>query len=257
MRIVIFEDEMHNAERLIQLLHKCDPDIEIVAVIESVAEGLKWMEQQQRVDLMMMDIQLSDGNCFELFDKTKVQTPIIFTTAYDGFALQAFKVNSIDYLMKPIEVEALRNALRKYEQFRPANNYTLDISRIAEEFLRRDSTRFIGRINNQLIYVKAKDIAWLQFSKGTTWATTHANQRVPLDYSLDQIEKLLDRNQFFRINRQFIIHLDAIKKITTYYNSRLILQLAPDVDTDVIISRERVTEFKNWLEGKEGHHTTG
>jgi two-component system response regulator LytT len=127
----------------------------------------------------------------------------------------------------------------------------VDISRIAEEFLRRDSTRFIGRINNQLIYVKARDIAWLQFAKGTTWATTAANQRVPLDYSLDQIEKLLDRNQFFRINRQFIIHIDAIKKITTYYNSRLILQLAPDVDTDVIISRERVTEFKNWLEGKD------
>ena len=249
MRVAIFEDEMHNAERLTQLLHKCHPDIEIVAVIESVEEGMKWMEQQQPVDLMMMDIQLSDGNCFELFSRTKVRTPIIFTTAYDGFALQAFKVNSIDYLMKPIGLEELRNALKKYEQFRPAGNYSLDISQLAEEFLRRDSTRFIGRINNQLIYVKAKDIAWLQFAKGTTWATTKANQRVPLDYSLDQIEKLLDRNQFFRINRQFIIHIDAIRKITTYYNSRLILQLAPGVDSDVIISRERVAEFKGWLEG--------
>lgn len=255
MRIVIFEDEMHNAERLTQLLHKCNADIEVAAVIESVEEGLKWLEQKQPVDLMLMDIQLSDGNCFELFNKTKVRTPIIFTTAYDGFALQAFKVNSIDYLMKPIDLEELRNALKKYEQFRPANNYTVDISRIAEEFLRRDSTRFIGRINNQLIYVKARDIAWLQFAKGTTWATTATNQRVPLDYSLDQIEKLLDRNQFFRINRQFIIHIDAIKKITTYYNSRLILQLAPDVDREVIISRERVTEFKNWLEGKDHHPT--
>ncbi|HWV70032.1 LytTR family DNA-binding domain-containing protein [Chitinophaga sp.] len=250
MRIVIFEDEMHNAERLIRLLQKCDASIQVVAVITSVAEGIRWLEQQQPVDLMLMDIQLSDGNCFEIFSKTKVRTPIIFTTAYDGFALQAFKVNSIDYLLKPIDPDDLKNALKKYEQFRPANNYTVDISRIAEEFLRRDSARFIGRINNQLIYVKAKDIAWLQFARGTTWATTVANQRVPLDYSLDQMEQVLDKHQFFRINRQFIIQIDAIKKITTYYNSRLILQLAPDVDTDVIISRERVTEFKNWLEGK-------
>lgn len=250
MRIVIFEDEMHNAERLIQLLQKYDAGIQVVAVIASVAEGIRWLEQQQPVDLMLMDIQLSDGNCFEIFSKTKVRTPIIFTTAYDGFALQAFKVNSIDYLLKPIDPDDLKNALKKYEQFRPANNYTVDISRIAEEFLRRDSARFIGRINNQLIYVKAKDIAWLQFARGTTWATTNTNQRVPLDYSLDQMEQVLDKHQFFRINRQFIIQIDAIKKITTYYNSRLILQLAPDVDTDVIISRERVTEFKNWLEGK-------
>lgn len=257
MRIVIFEDEMHNAERLIQLLHKCNADIQIAAVITSVEEGIRWLEQQQQVDLMLMDIQLSDGNCFEIFSKTKVRTPIIFTTAYDGFALQAFKVNSIDYLLKPIDLDDLKNALKKYEQFRPANNYTVDISRIAEEFLRRDSARFIGRINNQLIYVKAKDIAWLQFARGATWATTVTNQRVPLDYSLDQIEQLLDKHQFFRINRQFIIQIDAIKKITTYYNSRLILQLAPDVDTDVIISRERVSEFKNWLEGKSESATGG
>lgn len=219
MRIVIFEDEMHNAERLIQLLQKYDAGIQVVAVIASVAEGIRWLEQQQPVDLMLMDIQLSDGNCFEIFSKTKVRTPIIFTTAYDGFALQAFKVNSIDYLLKPIDPDDLKNALKKYEQFRPANNYTVDIGRIAEEFLRRDSARFIGRINNQLIYVKAKDIAWLQFARGTTWATTIANQRVPLDYSLDQIEQLLDKHQFFRINRQFIIQIDAIKKITTYYLS--------------------------------------
>ncbi len=249
MKIVIFEDEIHNAERLIQLLKACRPNVEIIAVIESVAEGLKWMEKKQPVDLMLMDIQLSDGNCFELFRQTSVKTPIIFTTAFDGFALQAFKVNSIDYLLKPIDIRDLEQALVKFEQLRPAANYAFDIGKIAEEFLKRDSTRFIGRINNQLIYVKAKDIAWLHFTKGTTWAIT-TKQKLPLDYSLDQIEQLLDRNQFFRINRQFIIHIDAIKKITTYYNSRLILQLEPEADTDVIIARERVTAFKSWLEGK-------
>ncbi len=254
MKIVIFEDEMHNAERLVQLLHQCDPVIEIVAVIGSVAEGMEWLEQDQPVDLMMMDIQLSDGNCFELFRHRKVSTPIIFTTAYDGFALQAFKVNSIDYLMKPIDSRDLRNALKKFGQFKPAGQHPIDFSRIAEEFLRRESTRFIGRLNNQLVYVKAKNIAWLQFTKGVTWATTFTNQRMPLDYSLDQIEKMLDKNLFFRINRQFIIHIDAIRKITTYYNSRLILQLSPGIETDVIISRERVSDFKNWLEGKNYFH---
>lgn len=245
MKVVIFEDETHNAERLIQLLKKCDATIEVMAVLSSVSEGVRWMNEQQPVDLMLMDIQLSDGNCFELINQTNVTTPIIFTTAYDNFALQAFKVNSVDYLLKPVDLEELKNALKKYQLFKPAP--VIDIARLAEEFLKRENARFIGRINNQLIYVKAKDIAWLQFLKGITYATTTANQKMPLDYSLDQIEKMLDRNLFFRINRQFIIHIDAIKKITTYYNNRLIVQLQPDADADVVISRDRVADFKNWL----------
>lgn len=250
MKVTIFEDEIHNAERLSQLLRQCRPDIEISGVISSVSEGLQWMKEELPADLMFMDIQLSDGNCFELFNHAQVNTPIIFTTAYDGFALQAFKVNSIDYLMKPIDQKELRQALDKFEQFRPAQPYRLDIAGIAEEFLRRDHARFIGRLNNQLIYVKAKDIAWLQFTKGVTWATTFEGQRLPLDYSLDQMEKLLDRHQFFRINRQFIVQIDGIRKIMTYYNSRFILQLEPVAGEDVIISRERVNDFKSWLEGR-------
>ncbi|MDF2187095.1 LytTR family DNA-binding domain-containing protein [Paraflavitalea sp. CAU 1676] len=250
MRVAIFEDEIHNAERLMQLLKQSNYPIEVLAVIGSVAEGIRWMEQGHAADLILMDIQLSDGNCFELFKQTAVKTPIIFTTAYDNFALQAFKVNSIDYLMKPIDAKELKQALDKYQQFKPATGNTINIAAIAEEFLRRDSARFIGRLNNQLIYVKAKDIAWLQFVKGVTYVTTNTNQKLPLDYSLDQIEKLLDRHQFFRINRQYIVHIDAIRKILTYYNSRLILQLQPDAGVDVIISRERVADFRNWLEGR-------
>lgn len=250
MRVVIFEDEIHNAERLTQLLKKCDDRIQVVAVIGSVSDGIKWIEDDNgKADLLMMDIQLSDGNCFELFRRSEIKTPIIFTTAYDNFALQAFKVNSLDYLMKPIDLAELKNALKKFEQFRPAVQQ-IDMARLAEEFQKRESTRFIGRINNQLIYVKAKDIAYLYYARGVTYATNFKDEKFPLDYSLDQIEKMLDRNIFFRINRQFIINIDAIKKITTYYNSRLLLQLNPDVNTDVVISRERVPEFKSWLEGK-------
>ena len=251
MKIVIFEDERHNAERLIQLLQKCLPLIDVVAIIESVEDGVKWLDHQaDKADLIFMDIQLSDGNCFELFERRDVQIPIIFTTAYDSFALQAFKVYSVDYLMKPIDIKDLKRAIEKYEYFKLPVNSGVNISKIAEEFSKRENTRFIGKINNQLIYVKAKDIAHVYFADGLTWATTMADQRIPLDYSLEQIEKMLDKNLFFRINRKLIIHIDAIKKITTYYNSRFILQLQPAVDVDAIISRERVSGFKAWLEGQ-------
>jgi DNA-binding LytR/AlgR family response regulator len=249
MKVVIFEDEMHNAERLVQLLKKADAGIVVTAVIPSVAEGHKWIDQNNgAVDLIMMDIQLSDGNCFEIFSRSQIKTPVIFTTAYDQFALQAFKVNSLDYLMKPIDLTELKNALKKFEQFRPAIPH-IDIAKLAEEFQKRENQRFISRMNNQLIYVKAKEIAYLQYQRSVTYATTYKNEKLPLDYSLDQIEKMLNKNNFFRINRQFIVNIDAIKKINVYYNSRLILQLIPHVDTDVVISREKVNEFKNWLEG--------
>lgn len=251
MKIIIFEDEKHNAERLIHLLQQCVPILEVIAVIESVEEGVKWFNTSVgQADLIFMDIQLSDGNCFEMFEQVDIRIPIIFTTAYDSFALQAFKVYSVDYLMKPIDLKDLKRALEKYEYFKLPTEPAVNISRIAEEFFKREHTRFMGKINNQLVYVKAKDIAYLHFSDGLTWATTLNNQKTPLDYSLDQIEKLLDKNLFFRINRQLIVHIDAIKKITTYYNSRLVIQLFPLMDTEAVISRERVSSFKSWLEGQ-------
>ena len=251
MKIIIFEDEKHNAERLIHLLQQCVPGLEVIAVIESVEEGIKWFNSSAgKADLIFMDIQLSDGNCFEMFEQVDIRIPIIFTTAYDSFALQAFKVYSVDYLMKPIDLKDLKRALEKYEYFKLPPEPAINISKIAEEFFKREHTRFMGKINNQLVYVKAKDIAYLHFSDGLTWATTLNNQKIPLDYSLDQIEKLLDKNLFFRINRQLIVHIDAIKKITTYYNSRLVIQLFPLMDTEAVISRERVSSFKSWLEGQ-------
>lgn len=251
MKIIIFEDEKHNAERLIQLLQKCLEVVDVLAIIESVEEGIRWfVEHENKAELIFMDIQLSDGNCFELFEQIEIQSPIVFTTAYDSFALQAFKVYSVDYLMKPIDVKDLKRAIEKYEYFKVPANPALNISKIAEEFFKREHTRFIGKINNQLVYVKARDIAYVHFMDGLTWATTMTNQKIPLDYSLDQIEKMLDRSLFFRINRKLIIHIDAIKKITTYYNSRFIIQLFPVIDTEAIISRERVGSFKAWLEGR-------
>lgn len=251
MKIIIFEDEKHNAERLIQLLQKCLETVEVLAVIESVEEGLKWLNEHENLtELIFMDIQLSDGNCFELFKQKEIHTPIIFTTAYDSFALQAFKVYSVDYLMKPIDVKDLQRAIEKYEYFKAPANPALNISQIAEEFFKREHTRFIGKINNQLVYVKARDIAYIHFLDGLTRAISLTGQEIPLDYSLEQIEKLLDQRLFFRINRKLIVHIDAIRKITTYYNSRFVIQLFPATDMEAIISRERVSSFKAWLEGR-------
>ncbi len=251
MKVIIFEDEKHNAERLIQLVSQCVPSLEVLAVIESITEGIKWLaNRSNKADLIFMDIQLSDGNCFEIFEQVNVTTPIIFTTAYDKFALQAFKVYSVDYLLKPIDIVDLRRAIDKYHHFNASGNPGIDVTKIAEEFYKRENTRFMGKTNNQLVYVKAKDIAYIHFAEGTR-AITVNNQKIPLDYSLDQMEKMLNKTLFFRVNRKLIIHIDSIKKISSYYNNRLVLQLSPAIETDTVISRERVAGFKNWLEGRE------
>ena len=195
MKVIIFEDELHNAERLIQLLKQCTPGIEVLAVIESIAEGIKWFSiAGNHADLIFMDIQLSDGNCFELFDQVKIITPVVFATAYDSFALQAFQVYSVDYLLKPIDLKDLRRAMDKYAYFTAPTDPGSSIAKIAAAFFKREHTRFIGKL---------------------------------------------------------IIHIDAIKKITSYYNSRFILQLQPETDLEAVISRERAQGFKAWLEGKD------
>lgn len=255
MNVIIFEDEKLNADRLIQLLEGMVAGLRVLKVIESVDEGARWLAAYgDQADLAFMDIQLSDGNCFELFHQAEVRMPVIFTTAYDKFALQAFKVHSIDYLMKPIDKTELERALQKFNYFRPQTGPrpVLDLSRIAEAFYRQENTRFIGRTNNQIVYVKSKDIACICYADGITKAVTHTGRKLPLDYSLDQMDKMLNKTMFFRINRKMIVCIDAIIKINSYYNSRLILQLNPEAETDTVVSRERVALFKGWLEGREG-----
>lgn len=252
MKVIIFEDEKLNAERLVQLLQQIVPEIEVLNIIGSIAQGITWLTlHEQEADIAFMDIQLSDGNCFEMFEAVSLKIPVIFTTAYDKFALKAFEVHSIDYLMKPIDKNELERALGKFNYFKSKAHPILDVSKIAAAFYRQEHTRFLGRTNNQLVYVKSKDIAFLQYTAGITWAVTFSARKVPMDYSLDQMERMLNHSLFFRINRKTIINIDAISKINSYYNSRLILQLSPAPDEPSIVSRERVTVFKNWLEGRE------
>ncbi len=248
MNIVIFEDEKHNAERLIQLLEKTGRDIAIKAILSSVAEGIKWLSDDGIADLILMDIQLSDGNCFEILEKTDIKLPVVFTTAYDNFTLKAFKHNSIDYLMKPIELNELEAALSKFESLRPVN--TVDINKVADAFFRRSTARLLVKINNQFIYIKAQEIAYVMVTDSTPYVFTFSGQKFPLDYTLDYLGNILDPHNFFRINRQFMINIEAIQKISSYINSRLILKLTPNNPESVIVSREKVIAFKNWIEGK-------
>lgn len=249
MNVVIFEDEKHNAERLTRLLHQHDSDMCIIKNIASIAEGSEWIRNNNdTVDLLFMDIQLSDGSCFEIPELASIKIPIIFTTAYDYFAIDAFKVNSIDYLLKPIDVVDLKRALDKLNLLRK-KEVSVDMTRALEAIGKKQHTRFLGRTNNQLICVKATDIAYVQVADGITKAITFQNQRLPLDYTMEQMEQALDKNLFYRINRNTIVHIDSIKKISTYYNSRLALQLSPTIEKETVISRERVHTFKNWLEG--------
>ncbi|WP_257668526.1 LytR/AlgR family response regulator transcription factor [Parapedobacter tibetensis] len=251
MDILIFEDEKDNAERLIHLLGKCPIKLTSVQTLGSVADGIEWFGKHgDGADLVFMDIKLADGDCFELFDQVESRIPIIFITAYDSFALKAFKLFSVDYLMKPIDLLELQDALKKFEQFQNPARQHHQLERVMEAYFMRKDVRFVGKLNNQLVYVHARDIAYIQIAHGIVWATSHTGNRTPFDYTLDQTEQLLDKASFFRINRKAIIHIDAIAKITTYANSRLEIKLAPDDGDTHIVSRERVNDFKDWLAGR-------
>lgn len=252
LKVLIFEDEALSAEHLEKLIRQYDPSIELLGTIESLKQGQKWLESNQRPDLMIMDIQLSDGSSFELFSQFSIETPVIFTTAYNEYAIQAFKVNSIDYLLKPINLHELKEA---FEKFKKRNLLSLTSSAQKYEQIytllsqsSRYKSRFLIKIGEQLKYVNFEDVAYFKVEEGMSHAITFSGNKYPLDHSLDEVENILDPQLFFRINRQFIVKLKSIEKIHSYFNGRLKLNLNPASNSEVIISRERVADFKNWLD---------
>lgn len=251
LKVLIFEDESLSAEHLANLIRRYDPEIDLLGIIESVEKGIEWFSVHPHPDLLLMDIQLSDGSCFDLFKQVHIEVPVIFTTAYNEYAIQAFKVNSIDYLLKPIEFLELQLALEKFRK--QQKNIVPDKDRLYEQLYSRllqpmhYKSRLLVKIGDQLKQVLIEDIAFFIFEEGMCWAVTFAKNRLPVDYSLDDLEQMLDPKKFFRINRKFIVNPDSIEKIHVYFNNRLKLQLRPNPDTEVLVSRERVADFKNWL----------
>lgn len=252
LRILIFEDESLSAEHLRNLIRRYDPTIELLGIIESIKQGVDWLRTNTHPDLLLMDIQLSDGSCFELFNKVRLEIPVIFTTAYNEYAIQAFKVNSIDYLLKPIDFQELQQAIAKFRKQSPTELRNME--KIYEQFYSHLITtsqykkRLLIKVGEQLKQVNVEDIAYFLFDEGICWAITFAKNRLPIDYSLDELEQMLDPKMFFRINRKFIVKPESIEKIHTYFNTRLKLRLHPDTESDVLVSRERVPDFKNWLD---------
>lgn len=250
MNTLIFEDEKLNAERLIQLVKRYDYRINILDTIASVAQGVDWLSNNPPPELIFMDIQLSDGSCFEIFNKVNIEIPVIFTTAFDEYALRAFKVNSVDYLLKPIDFSDLKKALDKFRKFAITSNPVThkNYDDIFNQIINSYKNRFLIKLGDQFKYISTEDIAYFIFIEGIAYIFTKGGSKYYVDMTLDKIESLLDPAHFFRINRKLIISISAIAKIHAYFNGRLKVELIPALEDEVIVSRERVSSFKEWLD---------
>ncbi len=250
MNILLIEDEYHAQEYLAGLLKKIAPTSEILAKIDSVEDAVDWFKNNPDPDLIFMDIQLADGLSFSIFEKVKVNAPTIFITAFDKYTLQAFKVNSIDYLLKPVDTEELQNALTKYQEIHSNKNGfdTDSLQRALSQISQKNNfrQRFLIKQGKDFIYVPTENIAYLYSEDSFTFLVDAQNKRHLLESSLDQIEKEIDPDQFFRINRKQIVHIQSIQKIFSFFNNRLKLNLNPESKTEAIVSRERVRSFKEW-----------
>jgi DNA-binding LytR/AlgR family response regulator len=249
MRVVIIEDEKPAARRLSRQVEELLPAVRILQVLDSVSSAVDWFESHSAPELIFMDIQLADGLSFDIFNQVSIEAPIIFTTAYDQYVLKAFKVNSIDYLLKPIDPEELKAALDKYEQLKRPSLQPELMQQLMESLTQKNyKERFLIKKGQQLAYIPVGEIAYFFSSDGLVQARDQKGKNHLLDYPLDQIERLVDPDLFFRINRKLIVELSAIQRIHTYFNSRLILDLSPPTDLEAIVSRDRVSDFKKWLD---------
>ena len=257
MKVLLVEDEKLAAERLSHLLQKLDPSVEVIGRTESVRKTVEWLKNNKEPDLIFLDIQLADGLGFEIFEKVKLSTPIIFTTAYDEYAIKAFKVNSLDYLLKPVDEEDLQAALTKYGQWNPSlkNGTGLQAAISPEKFEtllnmlgRTYKERFVIKVGDHLRSVEVREADHFVSQEKATFLQTREGKRFIVDFTLDQVEALVDPAQFFRINRKYLIAFSAIKDIVAWSNSRLRIVLHNSDDFEVIVAREKVNAFKEWLD---------
>ena len=251
MKTIIIEDEKPAARRLARLL--ADLDVEVSVMLHSVEESISWFRNNEHPDLIFLDIQLSDGLSFEIFDEIEVQSSIIFTTAYDEYALQAFKLNSIDYLLKPIDDEDLENAVKKYRSIQPrTQKLSLDFDDIKKLLVnpieREYKKRFTIRVGQHLKIINADEVECFFSENKGTYAATIDGRNYLMDTTLENLESELSPKIFFRVSRKFYVNVNHIKDIISYTNSRLQIKLNHFSEQDVIVSRERVRDFKLWLE---------
>jgi DNA-binding LytR/AlgR family response regulator len=250
MKIVIIEDEELAARRLEGMIKECDSSIEVIARLESVEDSVEWFRNHPSPDLIFLDIHLEDDLSFAIFEKVKVDAPVIFTTAYDEYAIRAFKMKSIDYLLKPIVQEELARSLDKFHEFSSPKPQQ-DMETLFRMFVKPGQPdfkeRFSVTIGQKIKTFPISEISWFYSEEGITFMVTNDNHQYPIDFSLDDLTDMLDPKLFFRINRQFIIKMEAIGNIHIYPKSRLKLELKPVSTKEVFVSRDKVTKFKQWL----------
>jgi len=252
MNVLIIEDEQHTALRLHKMIRDLEPEAEIVGQLESVKLSIQWLANNPHPDIIFQDIQLADGSGFEIYQTVQVDVPVIFTTAYDQYAIEAFKVNSIDYLLKPINKTQLRQSLDKFKRLQYTHvKPEIDYSGLAELLNKQNyQKRFMVRYGQKIKVVEIDNIAYFFTVSGNNFFKTFDNREYPSDYSLDKLEKMLDPEEYYRINRQIIIHIKSIKEMYTYSKSRVKIELNPPCDFETIASTERSGSFKKWLSGK-------
>ncbi len=248
MKIILIEDEKPAARLLKRRVEKLG--YEITEMLHSVEESVAWLKTNSQPDLIFLDIQLSDGLSFEIFNQVDVSSAIIFTTAYDEYVLKAFKLNSVDYLLKPVDEEELKFSLEKFEkQHQPKSSF--DLSEIKKLFTNQSESykeRFSVKIGTSIKIIESDNIECFFSENKASYIHIKENKNYLIDFSLDKVEEQMNPKKFFRINRSQIIQIDSIKEITIYSNSRLKIVLNTYNEQDMIVSREKVTDFKNWLE---------
>ncbi|RMD75216.1 MAG: DNA-binding response regulator [Bacteroidetes bacterium] len=251
MRVLIVEDEPAAARRLEKMLREVAPDAEVAEVLDSIEGVVAWWQTHEPPDLVLLDIHLADGSSFEIFDQVAVSAPVIFTTAYDQYAVDAFRVNAVDYLLKPIKREELQRAIERYRQ-QTAAAPLVDYRELARA-MRGEAypRRFLIRRGQTIKVVGMDEVAYFYTEDKITFLTTKEGRRYPIDYSLEKLEEMLDGARFFRINRQFIISIDSIREMYAYSKARVKVELVPPTDHQTIVSTERSPHFKRWLKGIE------
>jgi two-component system response regulator LytT len=253
MRVVIIEDEPLAASRLKMIFSEYDPAIDIVAVLESVEDAVQYFQQHVHPDLVLLDIELADGISFSIFSRVKVDCPVIFVTAYDKYAIDAFRLFSIDYLLKPVTQEALSRALHKFRTLAGFSLITQQISSVIRSIQQPGKTyrqKFLIKSGSRMFFIEAGSVAYFLSEGKTVFLITREGNRHIIDFTLEKLQEELDPGIFFRLNRSVICSIHAIKEIRSYFNSRLKISISAGSQTDeAIVSRERVNAFKSWAEG--------
>jgi DNA-binding LytR/AlgR family response regulator len=250
MKILIIENEIPAADRIVRLLKKIDRTVTISAILDTVESAVNFLQNESAPDLILMDIQLDDGLCFEIFENVQVEIPVIFTTAFDEYTLKAFKVNSIDYLLKPIDEESLGKAITKYKKlYSDKSVLRTDFKQLMNEFRNQYKSRFLIKIGDKFKSVPARDINYFHINMKNVFLRDFNGTDYGIDYSLDQLQSLLDPRKFFRINRDCIVNIESITLMNSYSSSRLQLILKNDGKNELfVVSREKVSDFKKWID---------